>query len=279
MNIYLATSVDFGRSSDSDAVRTLLIEDGHTVFAPYRAFGTKLIDGPYIQTINQYALLQSDLLFASLPHSQKSLGVPMEIQFALDHNIPVVFYTDTQPANSALISWLKSQPDVLVGDNLPMLVRQMRTLTMTSKTVRRSAAGLIRWWGEGQAPKTGKPGDAGFDLYYCDDEPLTIAPGDFQNVRSKIAVQFPTDVWGLIVGRSSTFSRRLFVAPSVIDQGYRGELFACCWNIGSEPQVINPGDRVAQIVPFPLTAASLQIVNQPLDPSERGASGFGSTGR
>jgi dUTP pyrophosphatase len=277
VNIYLATSVDFGRSSESDAVRTLLIEDGHTVYAPYRAFGTKIIDGPYIQQINQYALLQSDLLFASLPHDQKSLGVPMEIQFAINNRKPVVFYTDTQGYQSAIVSWLRTQPMVIVGDNLPLLMRQLRNFR--HQVVLQDRRQVMRWFGEGQQPKTGKTGDAGFDLYYCDDQPLTIQPGEFQNVRSKIAVQFPDDIWGLIVGRSSTFSRKLFVAPSVIDQGYRGELYACCWNIGSEPQVIEPGDRVAQIVPLPLTAAGLRWANLPLDDSERGATGFGSTGR
>jgi dUTP pyrophosphatase len=276
MYVYLATPIDQGTAAHADLVRSLLIEEGHTVYAPYRAWGTQKIDGARLQNINQYALLQSDVVFAINPAGVATVGVPMEIQTAINYHMPVVLLTDLTPNRSAMVAWLKEQPQVAIGDNPETLVRTLRTLTAVQVGAKHRTA---RWYGEGQQPKVGKPGDAGFDLYYCDDTPVTIQPGDFVNVRSKIAVEFPTGIWGMIVGRSSTFSRRLFVAPSVIDNGYRGELYACCWNIGSEPQTINPGDRVAQIVPFPLTAESINWVNAPLSDSERGSTGFGSTGR
>lgn len=273
MYVYLATPIDQVSRFSAEAVRSALIDAGHTVYQPARAWGTQKIDGPRLQNVNQYALLQCDVVFAINPRGMATVGVPMETQFALDNGIPVALYTDLTVHDSAMIAWLAPNPMVIVGDNYEYLISHLRTLPKAN--TKRTA----RWFGDGQAPKIGKPGDAGFDLYYCDDQPLVIQQGEFQNVRSKIAVEFPTEIWGLIVGRSSTFARKLFVAPSVIDNGYRGELYACCWNIGSEPQTIQPGDRVAQIVPFPLTAATLNWVNAPLSDSERGASGFGSTGR
>jgi dUTP pyrophosphatase len=281
MHIYIARPIDSTGSHDTrvrritDYIKTEMIEARHTVFDAATAWSTRQIDGPTIQTVNQQALLACDGVIAILPKEVHTLGVPLEIQVALNNAMPVAIWTDRKISESAVLSWLEVQPGVQFCSNsrhVTQVVAGWRRRPVTSTQI-------ARWAGEGRAPKDGKPGDAGFDLYYHDDQPLTIAPGDFMNVRSKIAVQLPEGMWGLIVGRSSTFARRLFVAPSVIDAGYRGELYACCWNIGVEAQTIEPGDRVAQIVPFPLTAAGLIWSQMALDDSVRGETGFGSTGR
>jgi dUTPase len=64
----------------------------------------------------------------------------------------------------------------------------------------------------------------------------------------------------------------------VIDAGYTGDIFAICWNIGSTAEVIKPGDRLAQIIPMPLSAEFMQWIKAPLEETARGAAGFGSTG-
>lgn len=281
MHIYIARPIDSTGNHDTrvrritDFIKTELIEARHTIYDAASAWSTRKIDGPTIQTVNQHALLACDGVIAILPKEVHTLGVPLEIQVALNNSMPVVVWTDRTIADSAILSWLEAQP----GIDLCANSRQVALAVSRWRRRNYTRPQLARWTGEGRAPKDGKPGDAGFDLYYHDDQPITIAPGNFVNVRSKIAVQLPDGMWGLIVGRSSTFARRLFVAPSVIDAGYRGELYACCWNIGHEPQTIAPGDRVAQIVPFPLTAAGIVWSQMALDDSVRGETGFGSTGR
>jgi dUTP pyrophosphatase len=275
MIAYVAQPIDLDSNSDNtkvaDIVSQHLTHYGFSVFAPRRAWSVHVPADSRIQVANEAVLRKSSAMVAVFMRGSSSLGVPMEMQIAKDAGIPVIVVTDIEPADSVMLRHFGAP------------VFHPRYAEQAAQEAERRAyepAGQIaKWEGDGLAPKTGKPGDAGFDLYYCDDQPMIIEPGDFGNVRSKIAVELPEGLWGLIVGRSSTFSRRLFVAPSVIDAGYRGELYACCWNIGHEPQTIEPGDRVAQIVPFPLTASGIEWVNAPLSSSERGTSGFGSTGR
>jgi len=275
MIAYLAQPIDLDSNTDNtlvaDQVARHLAAYGFSVYAPRRAWSVHIPADSRIQTVNEIVLRKSAAMVAVFLRGSSSLGVPIEMQIAKDAGIPVVVVTDIDPADSVMLRHFGA----------PVFhPRYAEQAAIEAERLAYEPRGSIaKWDGEGHAPKTGKPGDAGFDLYYCDDQPMSIAPGDFGNVRSKIAVELPAGMWGLIVGRSSTFSRRLFVAPSVIDAGYRGELYACCWNIGSEPQTIEPGDRVAQIVPFPLTAEGLQWVQAPLSSSERGTTGFGSTGR
>lgn len=275
MIAYVAQPIDLDsngmNSLIADRASKYLTEHGFSVFAPRRAWSVHVPADRRIQTVNEMTLRQSSVMVAVFMRGSSSLGVPIEMQIAKDTGIPVILITDIDPADSVMIRHFGAP------------TFHPRYLDQAAQEAMFQAEGhrplTAKWEGDGLAPKTGKPGDAGFDLYYCDDQPMVIAPGDFGNVRSKIAVELPAGMWGLIVGRSSTFSRRLFVAPSVIDAGYRGELYACCWNIGQEPQTIEPGDRVAQIVPFPLTAEGIEWMNAPLSSTERGATGFGSTGR
>lgn len=273
MYIYLASPIDFADDPwRADGVRTELIAAGHAVFAPYRAWGARGPLDARLQDINMTVLQEVDALVAFLPANVPTVGTLLELQWAVDHGIPAGVITELDISKSASLLWLDQHPNVVVSNSANYVAGKLQQLNAKPKQI-------ALWDGEGVAPKIGKPGDAGFDLFYTDDMPLTIAPGEFQNVRSKIAVEMPAGTWGLIVGRSSTFKRRLFVAPSVIDNGYRGELFACCWNIGTEPQVIEPGDRLAQLVPFPLTAENMTWLKGALSTSERGNTGFGSTGR
>ena len=126
-------------------------------------------------------------------------------------------------------------------------------------------------------PARAKPGDAGFDLY-CQVETV-CRPGEFVDIPCGVAVEFPSGWWGLLTGRSSTLRKRgLLVAQAVIDNGYRGPLFAGVWNLRDSSVTVGPGERIAQLIPVQAFPDSV-IAAVGLGWSERGDSGFGSTGR
>jgi dUTP pyrophosphatase len=136
----------------------------------------------------------------------------------------------------------------------------------------------LRWKG-GRKPRRVHDGDAGFDLVCA--ESVTVEPGEFVDIDCDLRVELPRGTWGLLTGRSSTLRRRgLLVAQGVIDQGYRGPLFAGVWNLTGEPVEVSAGEHLAQLIPLPVLADSLVLmrVNGPLGESERGEQGFGSTG-
>lgn len=148
------------------------------------------------------------------------------------------------------------------------------------KTLAILVAKWKRFAPDAKRPTRAYSGDAGFDLYYSGDKPLMIRPGGTTHVPSHVAIQWPLDMWGLMIGRSSSFEKGLLVNPTVIDAGFRGDLFANVRNVSHGWVTIDPGDRIAQIVPMPLLARdiSMQEVDE-LDPSDRGSNGFGSSGR
>ena len=139
-----------------------------------------------------------------------------------------------------------------------------------------------KYVGRGAKPSRAYEGDAGFDLAYSGEEPLLIEPDQAVDIPCGIGIQWPSEhMWGLMVGRSSTFrDRGLLVNLGVIDAGFRGELFAVTRNISLDIVWVMPGDRVAQIIPLPLLAEGMGMMHmKQLDDSERGTNGFGSSGR
>ena len=129
-------------------------------------------------------------------------------------------------------------------------------------------------------PVYGSEFAAGADLCACLDAPLTIAPGETVFVHTGLAMEIPVGYAGLVYARSGLASKR-GLAPAnkvgVIDSDYRGELMVALHNHGSVPQIIEPGDRVAQFLIMPVITANFIEVDS-LDETERGAGGFGSTG-
>lgn len=140
----------------------------------------------------------------------------------------------------------------------------------------------IKWVGERKyRPQRQHEGDAGFDLLVAGD--WTIKPGEFVDIPSGVEqVELPAGVWALITGRSSTLRKRgLLVAQGIIDHGYRGPLFCGVQNLGSDDVEVKDGERLAQLIPMPLTAAGLivcQVDERKIESSDRGTNGFGSTG-
>lgn len=125
------------------------------------------------------------------------------------------------------------------------------------------------------------PGDAGFDLRYNGDTPIEIQPQAMVKIPTGVHVAMPAGMYAVITGRSSTFAKRNLITPmSIIDSGFRGELFAVVWNFGTETQTIEPRERVIQLLPMNNIASLLtwERVDH-LSASERADLGFGSSGR
>lgn len=124
-------------------------------------------------------------------------------------------------------------------------------------------------------------GAAGLDLVAALDEPVTLQPGERRAVPTGIAIALPSREWvALVFARSGLAARHglaLANGVGVIDSDYRGEILCAMVNLGQEPVTIRPGDRIAQLVCVPVATVRLEPVDA-LDPTARGAGGFGSTG-
>jgi len=131
-------------------------------------------------------------------------------------------------------------------------------------------------------PTYGSAGAAGADLYALPEgDPIVIQPGETVMIHTGLAMAIPEGYVGLNFARSGLASKR-GLAPAnkvgVIDCDYRGELMVALHNHGTTPQTVEPGDRVAQFLIMPIITADFLEVDT-LDDTERGAGGFGSTGK
>ena len=130
-------------------------------------------------------------------------------------------------------------------------------------------------------PTFGSPEAAGADLYACLEQDVTIAPGETVFVPTGLAMELPRGYAGLIYARSGLACKR-GLAPAnkvgVVDSDYRGEFIVALHNHGTEPQTISTGERIAQLVVTPVLIPEY-IEVETLSDTQRGAGGFGSTGR
>ena len=130
-------------------------------------------------------------------------------------------------------------------------------------------------------PFYGSPAAAGADLCACLENPVTIGPGETAMIPTGLAMEIPEGYAGLVYARSGLASRR-GLAPAnkvgVVDADYRGELMVALHNHGGEPQTVEDGDRIAQLVVTPFLTARFFEAEE-LSDTQRGAGGFGSTGR
>ena len=126
-------------------------------------------------------------------------------------------------------------------------------------------------------------GAAAADLSADLDSPLTILPGERKLIGTGISISGGqrNDFAALVFSRSGAGAKSgvtLANSLGVIDSDYRGEIKVALINHGEEPFVVNPGDRIAQMMFVPVFAASL-IESDELDDTARGEQGFGSTGK
>ena len=133
-----------------------------------------------------------------------------------------------------------------------------------------------------QLPAYATNGSAGLDLRACIDEPITLRPGDSALIPTGLAIHLgdPT-LAAVIIPRSGLGHKHGIVLGNLvglIDSDYQGPLMVSCWNRGRETFVVNPMERIAQLVVVPVVQVELNVVES-FEESSRGAGGFGSTGK
>lgn len=123
--------------------------------------------------------------------------------------------------------------------------------------------------------------DAGLDLYACTGEKIIIAPHQTIKVSTGLAIELPDGYFGAVFARSGLATKqglRPANAVGVCDSSYRGEYIVALHNDTDIPQMINPMERIAQLVVMPYLPVELVEVDE-LSDTERGAGGFGSSGK
>jgi dUTP pyrophosphatase len=131
-------------------------------------------------------------------------------------------------------------------------------------------------------PAYATAGSAGLDLRACVDEPLQLAPGAAVLVPAGIAIHLADPGYAaMILPRSGLGHRHGIVLGNLvglIDSDYQGQIMVSVWNRGSDAYTIQPLERIAQLVVVAIAQVHLSVVDG-FETSERGAGGFGSTGR
>ena len=131
---------------------------------------------------------------------------------------------------------------------------------------------------DARLPEQAYEGDAGLDLAACEE--AVLAPGERAIVSTGVAVEIPDGYAGFVQPRSGLAARHgigIVNAPGLIDSGYRGEISVLLINHGAERVTFSKGDRIAQLAVVPVPVVEWVEVDT-LDGTQRGASGFGSTG-
>jgi dUTP pyrophosphatase len=130
-------------------------------------------------------------------------------------------------------------------------------------------------------PHYATDGSAGLDMRAVIDEPLSVAPGETHLVPTGLAIHVgDPGLAAVLLPRSGLGHKHGLVLGNLtglIDSDYQGQIFISCWNRGSKPYDIQPGERIAQMVFVPVEQVAFNIVEDFAD-SERGAGGFGHSG-
>ena len=131
-------------------------------------------------------------------------------------------------------------------------------------------------------PHYATDGAAGMDLRACLNEPLEIVPGAARLIPTGIAVHIADpSIAAVLLPRSGLGHKHGIVLGNLvglIDSDYQGQIYVSCWNRGTEPFVIEVGERVAQMVFVPVVQAAFDVVEE-FQTSPRGEGGFGHSGR
>jgi len=133
-----------------------------------------------------------------------------------------------------------------------------------------------------QIPAYATPGSAGLDLRACLDDAIVLAPGQTTLIPTGLAIHIADPgLAALILPRSGLGHKHGIVLGNLvglIDSDYQGQLMVSCWNRGQAEFTIQPFERIAQLVIVPVVQATFRRVDS-FDASDRGAGGFGSTGK
>ena len=133
-----------------------------------------------------------------------------------------------------------------------------------------------------QMPAYATEGSAGLDLRAAIPDPVTLRPGDTALIPTGLAIHLGDPALAaMIIPRSGLGSKHGIVLGNLvglIDSDYQGQLMVSCWNRGREPFVVNPLERIAQLIVVPVVQVEFNIVDEFVG-SARGEGGFGSTGK
>lgn len=278
--LYLACPVDrvvsAGRTWKDDAKLAMSGAENWITYDPQAAWGVGReveLDNKIAHT-NRVALGMASALCVHLPDVQ-TVGTFMEIAWAERRGIPVAWFGEDIWENhwSLQLAGIQRVPDLesalawCIGHARDNDTRQE---VATTVHVQKLASNTI-------LPTKEHADDAGWDLYVTKD--TLVSPGKWEDVPLGVAIQPPPGIWFRIVGRSSTFrKRRILVLEGIIDEGYRGELFVGCTNLGDVDVEIKAGERICQMIPQS-SWGSLDVKwATVLSASSRGSAGFGSTG-
>jgi len=131
-------------------------------------------------------------------------------------------------------------------------------------------------------PSYATPGSAGLDLRACLEAPLVLEPGQSALVPTGLSIHIgDPGLAAMILPRSGLGHKHGIVLGNLvglIDSDYQGQVLVSCWNRGKDAFVVNPMERIAQMVVVPVVQVELNVVES-FDESSRGAGGFGSTGK
>jgi dUTP pyrophosphatase len=135
---------------------------------------------------------------------------------------------------------------------------------------------------EGLLPTYATPGSAGLDLRACIEHAMTVEPGEANLIPTGIAMHLADPgLAAVVLPRSGLGHKHGIVMGNLvglIDSDYQGQILVSCWNRGKVPFLLNPLERIAQLVIVPVVQVAFNVVND-FEQSDRGSSGFGSTGK
>ncbi|MCX5786009.1 MAG: dUTP diphosphatase [Elusimicrobia bacterium] len=125
-------------------------------------------------------------------------------------------------------------------------------------------------------PDRAHPTDAGADLFSL--EAVEIPPQSAVKARTGLSIALPEGTAGIVWGKSSLESQGLIVTAGLVDEGYRGEVLVCLFNLTNEPKNLAKGQKMAQLLVMPVRYVNFDAAEE-LEASRRGTGGFGSTGK
>lgn len=130
-------------------------------------------------------------------------------------------------------------------------------------------------------PEHGSIAAAGYDVFACIDEIITLRPHETAKISTGLSVELPDGYWMGVFARSGLATKeglRPSNCTGVIDSDYRGEVIVALHNDSETTRIITPGEKIAQLIVLPFVYWNLKEVNE-LSDTQRGTGGFGSTGK
>lgn len=299
MYVYLAHPIDqaarqSGLQLAISNMRAMLDIQGHGCYTPAGAHSMPATqpwessDMRKVDQINRMALFESDAVIAILLPGVVTLGTVVEVEEALTLNRPTCIITTREfvEVSIQMSAWQNRGVRILFAEksgHVPTFNIAEALCSLPDPTrlfdVDPVLGGPEPLLAMGTAAnlRPGKyQGDAGIDLALANNE--TLAAGEYSLLATGVRVAIPDGYFGLITGRSSTWSvLRCDVRQAIIDSGYRGELMIGLENQSGKAITMNVGTRLAQIILLPVFGGGLQWVTE-LPEHERALNGYGSSG-